>query len=257
MTFAIVQDFLAAFEFIFQARESRAGTVQVGGLEEFAYLTGNHLLLSGIAVAVAVAIAVPIGAYLGHIGRFQFLAVSISNVGRAVPVLALIAFFIAFVGVGFTNVALVLVLLAIPPILTNAYVGTAQADRDTVDSARGMGLTERQLLTRIELPLALPTIFGGIRTSAVNVVATATIAPYANVETLGQPIINFNVYGGTGQLAAAIVVATITLAVDAGLGGVQRLVTPKGLKLAAQPVGGRRSLLARLRFTLRRKVQPS
>jgi len=257
MSIAIIQDFLAAIEFIFEARESRAGTVQVGGLAEFSDLTTTHLSLSLIAVGVAVAVAVPIGMYLGHIGRFQFLAVSISNVGRAVPVLALIAFFIAFVGIGFANVALVLVLLAIPPILTNAYVGTAQSDRDTVDSARGMGLTERQILMRIELPLALPTIFGGIRTSSVNVVATATIAPYANVATLGQPIINFNVYSGTGQLAAAIVVAVITLAVDAGLGGVQRLVTPKGLKLAAQPVGGRRSLLARLRFTPRRKVQPS
>ncbi len=83
---------------------------------------------------------------------------SISNVGaRTCPLLALIAFFIAFVGVGFTNVALVLVLLAIPPILTNAYVGTAQVDPDTVDSARGMGFSEAQVLTRIELPIALPT----------------------------------------------------------------------------------------------------
>jgi len=252
---SILSDFAAAFEFIFNQQPSNFGTEPVGGLGEFGGLALTHLALSGIAVAVAIAIAVPLGVYLGHIGRFQFLAVSVSNIGRAVPVLALIAFFIAFVGTGFVNVALVLVLLAIPPILTNAYVGTAQADRDTVDSARGMGLTERQVLTRVEMPLALPTIFGGIRTSAVNVVATATIAPYADVATLGQPIINFNVYGGTGQLAAAIVVALITLACDAGLGGVQRLVTPKGLKLAAGPSGGQRSVLRRLLPT--RKVQPS
>ncbi|MDQ3769304.1 MAG: ABC transporter permease [Actinomycetota bacterium] len=252
---AIISDFAEAFEFIFRARESRAGTVQVGGLEEFAGFTLNHLAVSAIGVGVAVAIAVPIGIYLGHIGRFQFLAVSISNVGRAVPVLALIAFFIAFVGVGFTNVALVLILLAIPPILTNAYVGTSQVDPEIVDSARGMGLSEGQVLTRVELPIALPTIFGGIRTSSVNVVATATIAPYANVETLGIPIINFNVYGGTGQLAAAIVVALITLACDAGLGGVQRVVTPKGLKLAAQSGGTPRRRLFGL--IPRRRVQPS
>ncbi|MDQ3371709.1 MAG: ABC transporter permease [Actinomycetota bacterium] len=252
---AILGDFFSAFEFIFESRESRAGTVQVGGLEEFGQLTLTHLQLSFVSLAIAVAIAVPIGIYLGHLGRFQFLAVSISNVGRAVPVLALIAFFIAFVGVGFTNVALVLVLLAIPPILTNAYVGTAQVDPDTVDSARGMGFSEAQVLTRIELPIALPTIFGGIRTSAVNVVATATIAPYANVETLGIPIINFNVYGGTGQLAAAIVVALITLACDAGLGGVQRAVTPKGLKLAANPSGAPKRRLFGL--IPRRSVQPS
>jgi osmoprotectant transport system permease protein len=254
-TLAILGDFGAAFEFIFESRESRAGTVQVGGLEEFGSLTATHLLVSAVALVIAVAIAVPIGIYLGHIGRFQFLAVSISNVGRAVPVLALIAFFIAFVGVGFTNVALVLVLLAIPPILTNAYVGTAQVDPDTVDSARGMGFSERQVLTRVELPIALPTIFGGIRTSSVNVVATATIAPFANVQTLGVPIINFNVYGGTGQLAAAIAVALITLACDAGLGGVQRAVTPTGLKLAAGTGGAKR----RRRFGPfpRRSVQPS
>jgi osmoprotectant transport system permease protein len=252
---AIISDFAEAFKFIFQSRESRAGTVQVGGLEEFAGFTLNHLAVSGIALAVAVAIAVPIGTYLGHIKRFQFLAVSISNVGRAVPVLALIAFFIAFVGVGFTNVALVLVLLAIPPILTNAYVGTSQVDPDIVDSARGMGFSEGRVLTRVELPIALPTIFGGIRTSSVNVVATAIIAPYANVETLGVPIINFNVYGGTGQLAAAIVVALITLASDAGLGGVQRAVTPKGLKLAAQSGVPKPRRLSRL--IPRRSVQPS
>ena len=252
---SIVSDFRAAFEFIFQAQPSNFGTEPVGGLEEFAGLAFTHLSLSAIAMVAAIAVAVPIGVYLGHIGRFQFLAVSVSNIGRAVPVLALIAFFIAFVGTGFVNVALVLVLLAIPPILTNAYVGTAQADRDTVDSARGMGLTERQVLTKVEMPLALPTIFGGIRTSAVNVVATATIAPYANVATLGQPIINFNVYGGTGQLAAAIVVALITLASDAGLGGMQRLVTPKGLKVAGPSSGGQRSLLRRV--IPRRSVQPS
>jgi osmoprotectant transport system permease protein len=134
------------------------------------------------------------------------------------------------VGIGFTNVVVVLTLLAIPPILTNTYVGVRQADRETVDAARGIGLTEFQIVSRVELPLALPIIFGGIRTSAVAVVATATIAPLANVQSLGNPILEPQTYGDAGQLGAAIVVALITLATDAGLGFVQRAVTPKGLR---------------------------
>jgi osmoprotectant transport system permease protein len=149
-----------------------------------------------------------------------------------VPTLALITFFIAYFGVGFTNVLIALVLLAIPPVLTNAYVGTRQVDRDTVDAARGVGLSEGQLIGKIEFPLALPLIFGGIRTSSVNVFATATIAPLGSVNTLGTPIINANVYGASGRLGAAILVAVLTLAVDRTLAGVQRAVTPKGLKLA-------------------------
>jgi osmoprotectant transport system permease protein len=173
----------------------------------------------------------PLGVWLGHIGRFQFLATSISNIGRAVPALGLIVFFIAFLGVGFTNVCLALVLLAIPPILTNTYTGMRQVDRDSVDSARGMGMTGPQVVRRVELPLALPLIFGGLRISAVNVIATATIAPLAGVVTLGDPIINVNTYGDEGRLAAALVVALLAVATEVGLGAVQHAVTPKGLKL--------------------------
>ena len=109
---------------------------------------------------------------------------------------------------------LALVLLAVPPILTNTYVGVTQVEDDTVDSARGMGMTEAQIVRKVELPLSLPLVFGGVRTSAVNVVATATIAPLAGVNTLGDPIINVSGYGDTGRLAAALVVAA--LAVDVG-----------------------------------------
>jgi osmoprotectant transport system permease protein len=222
--------FRDAFDFILHERESISGGVCIGGPGELIDLGGSHLLVSLVAVAIAVAVAVPIGLWLGHRGRGEFLAVSVSNVGRAVPSLALLAFFVAFVGIGFTNVALVLTLLAIPPILTNTYVGVRQVDRESVDAARGVGLSERQIITRIELPMAIATIFGGIRTSAVAVVATATIAPLANVKSLGNPILEPQTYGDAGQLGAAIVVALITLAVDLGLAGVQRLVTPAGLK---------------------------
>ena len=180
---------------------------------------------------LAVLISVPLGLYLGHIRKGEFLAVSVSNIGRAVPSLALLAFFVAFLGVGFTNVVVVLTLLAIPPILTNTYVGVTQVDRETVDAARGMGLTELQIIRTVELPLSLPTVFAGLRTSAVAVVATATIAPLANVQSLGNPILEPQTYGSAGQLGAAIVVALVTLAVDAGLGLAQRLSTPKGLTI--------------------------
>jgi osmoprotectant transport system permease protein len=229
---SIIGEFGEAFDLILQERESVSGGVQVGGLAEFGEFTLRHLVLSAVSTGAAIAVAMPVGLYLGHKGRGEFLAISVSNVGRAVPALALLAFFVAYLGIGFANVAVVLFLLAVPPILTNTYVGVRQVDRDAVDSARGMGMTEAQLVCRIELPLALPIIFAGIRLATVAVIATATIAPLADVQTLGEPIITPAVYGGTGQLAASILVALLTLAADAGIGLLQRAVTPKGLKLA-------------------------
>jgi osmoprotectant transport system permease protein len=225
--------FADAFDFILHARESVSGGVCIGGFDDLGGLAGSHLLVSAVSILVAVAIAVPLGLYLGHIGKGEFLAVSVSNVGRAVPTLALLAFFVAFLGIGYTNVVVVLTLLAIPPILTNTYVGVRQVNQESVDAARGMGLTEFQIVRQVELPLSLPTIFAGLRTSAVAVVATATIAPLANVQSLGNPILEPQTYGDAGQLGAAIVVALITLAVDAGLGLAQRVATPKGLRVSS------------------------
>jgi osmoprotectant transport system permease protein len=225
--------FSDALDFIVHQRESISGGVCIGGPGELADLAGQHLLVSVVSIAIAIAISLPIGLWLGHRGRGEFLAVSVSNVGRAVPSLALLAFFVAFVGIGFQNVVLVLTLLAIPPILTNTFVGIRQVDRESVDAARGVGMSEGRIVTRIELPLAIATIFSGIRTSAVAVVATATIAPLGNVRSLGNPILEPQTYGQAGQLGAAIVVALITLATDLGLGLVQRAVTPKGLARTA------------------------
>ncbi len=247
---SLLSDFGDGVRFIFEAQESSAGTVEVGGLGEISHLAGNHLLVSLLAVAIAVAIALPLALWLGHKGKGEFLAVSTSNVGRAVPSLAIIAFFVAFLGTGFTNICFALILLAIPPILTNTYVAVRQVDRDIVDAARGQGLSEAQIIRSIELPLALPTIFGGIRLSSVNVLATAIIAPLAGYETLGTPILSLNVYGFDGAIGAAIVVALLTLMADAGFAGVQRLTTPKGLKVTR---GERRR--ARLRLHSRRSVQ--
>jgi osmoprotectant transport system permease protein len=226
-----VNEFSDAIDFIFHSRESLTGGVQVGGSELWSLLA-KHLELSFAAIALACLVAVPLGLWLGHIHRGGFMAISVSNIGRAVPTLALIAFFIAYFGVGFVNVMFALTLLAIPPILTNTYVGITQVDADTVDAARGVGMTGAQIVRKVELPLALPIIFGGIRVSVVNVIATATIAPLAGVVTLGNPIINAQVYGPAGRLGAAIVVAVLAVAADAGFGLLQRAVTPRALRLA-------------------------
>lgn len=228
----VLAPFTDALDFILHTREAQTGGVEVGGLAQALELTWEHLKVSFAAIVVACAFAVPVGLGLGHAGKGELVAISVSNVGRAVPSLALIAFFVAYLGVGFTNVTLALVLLAIPPILTNTYVGVRQVDGEVIDAGRGMGLTSLQLIRRIELPLALTTIFGGIRTSAVNVVATATIAPLAGVLTLGDYILSANVYGEDGRLAGAILVALLALAVEVLFAGLQRLAAPRGLKIA-------------------------
>jgi osmoprotectant transport system permease protein len=222
-----------AVNWIFHERESVAGTVRIGGLGEVSRLTLTHIELSFAAVVVAILVSVPIGLWLGHIGKAQFLAISISNVGRAVPAIALIAFFIAFFGVGFTNVCLALILLAIPPILTNTYVGVRAVNPTTIDAARGMGLSGWRIVREVELPLAMPTIWTGVRIALVSVVATATIAPYASVNTLGLPIINEQIYGDPGRLGACIVVAVLTLTLD-GLAVLaeRTFVVPRGVRLA-------------------------
>jgi osmoprotectant transport system permease protein len=247
---AFLGDFGHAIDFIFRAREQAAGGAQVGGLSQFASLTWDHMKLCLAAMAVACLISLPLGMWLGHRGRGGFLAINVSNIGRAVPSFALIAFFVAYIGTGFLNVMLALVLLAIPPILTNAYVGIHQTDRDSVDAARGMGMTETEIVRKVELPLALPLVFGGIRTSMVNVVATATIAPLAGVTTLGDPIINVTTYGDAARLAAAIVVALVAVTTEFVLAGVQRAVTPQGLKLDK----GKRGLRAWLPLLNRREA---
>jgi len=220
-----------AIDFIFHQRTAPTGGVRIGGSHLW-YLLGNHLLVSATAVLIACLVAIPVSLWLGHIGRGDLLASSVANVGRAVPSLALLAFFVAYLGIGFDNVAAALTLLAIPPILTNTYVGVRAVDRDVVDSARGMGMSPRQIVTGVELPIALPLIFAGIRTSAVNVVATATIAPLAGYLTLGDTILAPQIYGTAGQLGGAIIVAVLAVATEVAFATLQRAVTPRGLKLS-------------------------
>lgn len=220
-----------AFEFIVSPQPSDFAGSEVGGPEDVVVKLGEHAKVSAAALTVSLVVALPIGIFLGHRGRGEGLAIAIGNAGRAVPELALIAFLVAFVGVGFVNVTIALAVLGIPPILTNAYVGVNQVDRSTVEAARGMGMTGAEVVRRIELPLAVPTIMGGVRTAAIAIIATATIAPLAGVQTLGDFILNRNVFGDEGVLAGAILVAAFAVAVELGLAGLQRTMTPRALRL--------------------------
>ncbi|HEX8074641.1 MAG TPA: ABC transporter permease [Thermoleophilaceae bacterium] len=192
--------------------------------------TVEHLALSGAAIGIALAIAVPLGVWLGHIHRGSFLAINVANIGRALPSLAVIALGLAVFDLGFTNVMFALIVLAVPPILTNVYVGVDSVDRDAVEAARGMGMSGTQVLWRVELPLALPLIFTGIRTAVVYVIATATLAAIAGGGGLGEIIVNQASYRLAGVLGAAIVVTVLAVGADVALAGLQRLITPRPLR---------------------------
>jgi osmoprotectant transport system permease protein len=168
--------------------------------------------LAFTALGISILLALPLGLWLGHRHRGLFFALGVSSLGRALPSVAIIGFLIAWVGVGFWSNTIALVVLGIPPILTNTYFAVEGVDRDVVEAARGMGLTEPQILARVELPLGLPFVLAGIRISAVFVVATATIAGLFGGGGLGDIIANPQVYGLAGVLAAALCVSVLALA---------------------------------------------
>lgn len=224
--------FGGAIEFIFTPQESNVtGGASVGGFEQAMELTLKQLEVTALALALALVIALPLGLYLGHKGRGELFAIGLGNAGRALPELALIALVAALIGVGLVPVTLALAVLGIPPILTNAYVGVRQVDRAAVDAARGMGMSELAIIRKVELPLAIPTVMGGVRSATIAIVATATIAPLAGVVTLGDFIINASIYGEDGRLAGAILVALLALSLEGLLALLQRRLTSDGLKL--------------------------
>jgi osmoprotectant transport system permease protein len=196
--------------------------------------TWQHIIIAAIAIAISLGLALPTGVILGHLHKFSLLAINISNVLRALPSLALIAISLAFLGLSRLNITIALVALAIPPILTNAYTAVSGVDPDAVESARGMGMSERQVLARVELPLSWPLIFAGIRTASVYVIATAPLAALAGGGGLGDIIVNQPTYGLAGVIAATIVTVVLAFAADGVLGLVQRAVTPTGLVVSKE-----------------------
>jgi len=221
-----------AIHLIFHGQQAQTAGRTVGGISAIWDLTLTQLKVTGLAMGCGMLIALPAGVILGHFGRGEFLAISIGNLGRAVPELGLIIFMASAIGVGVLNLTIALTILAIPPMLTNSFVAMRQVDRDTVQAARGMGMTTREVITAVELPLAIPTIMGGVRTSSTNVVATATLGPLAGVLTIGDLILQPAVYGQQGVVAGAICVAVLALILELCLAGVQHLLTSPGLRLA-------------------------
>lgn len=173
--------------------------------------SGQTAELAFTALAIAVALALPLGAWLGHRHRGLFFALGVSSVGRALPSIALIGLGIAILGVGFWNLTVALVVLAVPPVLTNAYFAVAGVDPDAVEAARGMGLSQTQILFRIELPLGLPLLLAGLRIAAVFVIATATLAGIFGGGGLGDIMARQVSYGLGGVLAAALCVSALAL----------------------------------------------
>jgi osmoprotectant transport system permease protein len=218
-----MQDFLDAFTFI---GDSRSLLWQK---------TLEHLSVSFEAIAIALLIAIPLGVWLGHLHRGSFAAINISNIGRALPSLAVIAILLAITGIGRTTIVIALVVLAVPPVLTNAYVAVDGVDRDAVEAARGMGMRPAQVLLQVEIPLALPLIFAGMRTAAVYVIATATLGGIFGGGGLGEIIANQASYRFSGVLAASMLVTALAFLGEGLFAALQRAVTPRGLKRSKPP----------------------
>jgi len=192
----------------------------------------EHVSMSVESLAVAALIALPIGVALGHIGRGGNLAINVSNVGRAVPSFALLVIAVQLVGIGFWPAFIALVALGIPPIVTNSYIGMREVDADVREAARGMGMRERAILWRVELPIASALIMAGVRTSAVNIVATATLAALVAWGGLGRFIVDGLAQRDTVQLfSGALLVALLSIAVELSLTALQRITTPIGLRI--------------------------
>lgn len=189
------------------------------------HLTRLHLELSLTALAIAIVVALPLGLWLGHRHRGLFLALGVSSVGRSLPSLVLIAFGVLVLGIGFWNNTAALTVLAIPSILTNAYFAIDGVEPEIVDAARGMGMSERQILLRVELPLGLPLVIAGIRIAAIFVIATATIASVAGGSNLGDVIVNPASYGLAGVVGASYCVSALTFLAALGLGAVAKVAS--------------------------------
>ncbi|UKY51889.1 ABC transporter permease [Streptomyces inhibens] len=209
----------------------------------------EHLWLSALCLALSCLIALPVALFLGHIGKGGALAVNLSNVGRAVPTFAvLVLLTLSPLGTqGDWPTIIALVLFAVPPLLTNAYLGMREADRDVVEAARGMGMSGPQLLLRVEIPLAYPLIMTGLRSATVQVVATATLAALAGGGGLGRIITaGFGNYDTAQVVAGALLVAVLALGVEGVLVLAERLLDPmrgrrRASRAGSRTTGGERS----------------
>ncbi|MGH2740112.1 MAG: ABC transporter permease [Actinomycetota bacterium] len=195
----------------------------------------EHLIMSFVSVAIGAAIALPLGMWIGHRRRFEFLVASVANLGRAIPSFGLLFLFVVWLGIGLRSpaslrppVIFALVLLAIPPILTNTYIGIQNVAPETLEAARGMGMTGLGILRHIELPLGVPLIMAGLRTASVQVVATATLAAVVAGGGLGRFIIDGFAAGRREQIfAGAVLVALLAIVTEVAFGLLERAASPR------------------------------
>ncbi|MEV4283678.1 ABC transporter permease [Actinoplanes xinjiangensis] len=191
----------------------------------------SHLGYTALALLIGAVIALPVGLYIGHTGKGSFIAINAGNAGRSLPTLGLLMLMVTLLGLGLLPVLIALTVLVIPPILTSAYAGMRNLDHRVVDAARGMGMRPWQVLSRVELPMALPIMLSGFRNAALQVVATATVAAAVGLGGLGRLLIDgLAVNDYSRVLAGAIVVAALAVLVDLFLALIQRLIVSPGLK---------------------------
>ena len=196
----------------------------------------EHLYYTALTLLIALVIAVPIGAWIGHTGRGGFLVVGLANGLRALPTLGLLVLIVGATGLGLLGPITALVILAVPPILAGTYAGVRNVDPAVVDAARGMGMRGREVLLGVELPNALPLIIGGVRSSVLQVISTATIAAYVALGGLGRYIIDGLALRDFPQMiAGSILVALLAVAADLLLAGLQKLIVSPGLRAAPGP----------------------
>ena len=222
---------------------------------------GQHLFITLVSVGFAALVAVPLGLLIGHTGRARAAVIGITGAARALPTFGVLTLFVLIgiqfgAGLSLPPVIIVLVVLAIPPLLAGAYSGVEAVDRQTVDAARAQGMTEWQILTRVELPLALPLLVGGLRSATLQVVATATIAAYVAQGGLGRYLIEgIQTRDYVRAVIGAILVAALALVLDGLLAAVQRLVVPRGVSRgAARSTGTKGARPTRARGAIRTPV---
>lgn len=204
-------------------------------------LIADHLFYTFLTLLIGAAIAVPIGMYIGHTGRFAFIAINAGNAGRSLPTLGLISLLVTIIGLGLIPVIMALVILAIPPILANTYAGLRAIDRAAVDAAKGMGMRPMQTLFTVEIPMAMPLILSGLRSATLQVVSTATVGAYVGLGGLGRLLIDglaLNQYDRV--VAGAVLVAVLAIVLDVLASAVQRLIVSPGVSGRALTRGVRK-----------------
>jgi len=197
--------------------------------------TIDYLKICGFSILVAIIIGVTLGALVSRNAFLAFLALNASGLLRAIPIIAVLILFVPIFGIGLLPASIALIVIGIPPILLNTYTGIRGIDPAMIEAAKGMGMTTLQIATRIQAPLVTPLVAAGIRTSAVQIIATATLAAFIGAGGYGDYIVDgFNVFNYTELIVGAVSVAILAMLVEVFMSWLQRVLTPEGLKVQEQ-----------------------